>query len=265
MTKNIEEITSLANQLNEIDNYADSRSYERHKALSGLCSHVLNEVIAGRPVPVYSAEQIIRISGVTKSLANGLVRYSDEAKSDRSTLADEMEKLDSEEGRKAATILRQMNAAASPSFFLDGANLTKEDIDALSNMTLEPGQTFELKSYFPSQNFSNFKSRAQLPDEIDEGDRGDEQEETGPQPVVVLKTEAEVKDFKELFPGARLVSVSGSLCSAFRSWVSDEIYIARHAKTDDVLDYARGRQEVFKNPRLAVLDFETIVSIFSKN
>lgn len=248
-----EKILAYARKIDEIEADSHSRSFEKRESLEGLCEEILNEAIVGKLVPSVGAASVLKVPGFIDEFASTVVEHNEATLEYRSILADALEKLNSDKGRKAASILRQMNAAASPSFFLDDANLTKEEIDALSNFPLVPGQVFELKSYFgPRKNV--FKSEPE-----------DEGFAKSPQPVVVLKTELEVKSYKELFPGARLVSVSGSLCSAFRSWVSDEIYIARHAKTDDVLDYARGRQEVFKNPRLAVLDFETIVGIFSKN
>lgn len=153
--KDFNEITSHVLAIDKADDEKAISFYERKKNLEALACKVADELIAGRPVPVFNqAESITRIDGVLTQLANELVRQHDMAIAHRTHLAERLEADGGENGAKAAAILRGMNALAQPVFFTN-ARLTDFDREKLAMAPLEPGSVFGLPEYaFPASDAS---------------------------------------------------------------------------------------------------------------
>lgn len=111
--KDFNEITSHVLAIDKADDEKAISFYERKKNLEALVCKVADELIAGRPVPVFNqAESITRIDGLLTQLANELVRQHDMAIAHRTHLAERLEADGGENGAKAAAILRGMNPVA---------------------------------------------------------------------------------------------------------------------------------------------------------
>jgi hypothetical protein len=111
--KDFNEITSHVLAIDKADDEKAISFYERKKNLEALACKVVDELVAGRPVPVFDkAESVTRIDGMLPVLANELVSHHDMAIAHRTHLAERLEADGGENGAKAAAILRGMNAAA---------------------------------------------------------------------------------------------------------------------------------------------------------
>ncbi len=118
--KDLNEILSHVLAIDKADDEKAISFYERKKNLEALACKVADELIAGRPVPVFNqAESITRIDGMLTQLANELVHQHDMAISHRSHLAERLEADGGENGAKAAAILRGMNAMADAQVMRD--------------------------------------------------------------------------------------------------------------------------------------------------
>lgn len=114
--KDLNEILSHVQAIDAFDQRNGAESWQRKRNLEVLACTVADELIAGRPVPVFNdASGVIRIGGFIPELANELVRQHDMAIAHRTHLSERLEADGGENGAKAAAILRGMNEAADPS------------------------------------------------------------------------------------------------------------------------------------------------------
>ena len=142
--KDFNEITSHVLAIDKADDEKAISFYVRKQNLEALACKVADELIAGRPVPVFNqAESITRIDGMLTQLANELVHQHDIAIAHRTHLAERLEADGGENGAKAAAILRGMNAVAQPVFFTGGYASKPDDMfvgaQALGGITALPG------------------------------------------------------------------------------------------------------------------------------
>lgn len=122
------DVQSHLSTIAQIDDNDRNLQRGRDRAIEGLTNKVVNSIMGGQTAPA-SAQLLAATEGFVEAFAAELVKRHGQALYDRATLATAAEQSGCEDGAAAARILRGMNAAASPVFWINQSVAKPWDVE----------------------------------------------------------------------------------------------------------------------------------------